>query len=101
MSVGDFKMKSVPGRVVRPFDESDAPAVQAIFESDPGFFEMIQGAPPGPAEAQSFATNLPRGKDYDDKFAFCIYGADEKLSAVIDMVRDYPKGVWFIGLLFL
>ena len=101
MSESIIPPQSVSGYVVRPFHDSDGPAVQSLFETDPGFFEMIQDAPPGPCEAQSFATCIPPGKDYDDKFAFCVFDRNEKLSAVIDMVRDYPKGVWFIGLLFL
>ena len=90
------------GYVIRAAASADESPVQALLETDPGYFEIVQGAPPGPAEFQSLMTELAPGKTYDDKFVYCVHGADEKIVAVIDLIRDYPEdGIWFIGLLFV
>ena len=58
----------------------DAPALQTLLESDPTYFETIEGAPPGPAEAQSLVTAVPDGKNYDDKFAYGAFADDGGLT---------------------
>jgi len=86
-------------RLVEPKDEAK---LQSLFQSDPGYFEMVQGAPPGPAEAQSLVTALPEAKDYGDKFVYGVFDSHGALVAAIDLIRDYPeKSVWFLGLLFV
>jgi RimJ/RimL family protein N-acetyltransferase len=84
-------------RLVEPNDEAE---IHSLFESDPGYFEVNQGAPA--SEVQSLVAALPEGKDYGDKFAYAFFDGDDALAAVIDLVRDYPQnGIWFLGLLFV
>jgi ribosomal protein S18 acetylase RimI-like enzyme len=92
----------LPGHTIRFFEPADGPALQAVFEASPDYFELIQGAPPGPTEAQTLVADLPPDKIHDDKFVFLVFGKGEVLRAVIDLVRNYPEpGIWFLGLLFV
>jgi ribosomal protein S18 acetylase RimI-like enzyme len=51
---------------------------------------------------QSLITELAPGKEYSDKFVYCLLGANERIAAIIDMIRNYPEnGIWFVGLLFV
>jgi RimJ/RimL family protein N-acetyltransferase len=86
-------------RLMGPDDEAQ---VQALFESDPDYFKIVQGAPPGPAEAEGLLRDLPEGREYRDKFVYIVFDRTGTLTAVIDLVRGYPKDdVWFLGLLFV
>ncbi len=81
--------------------EADLPAIQALFESDPGYFLLVQGTPPDAGEARNLIKELPDGKSYADKFVYTIHHGAQLL-AVIDVIRDYPEeGTWFLGLIFL
>jgi RimJ/RimL family protein N-acetyltransferase len=81
---------------------NDAAEIQSLFESDPGYFEIAQGGPPSPTEAQSLITALPEGKDYGDKFVYEVFDRHGALAAVVDLIRGYPQnGFWFLGLLFV
>ncbi len=89
--------------VARALIESDAEPIQAMFESDPAYFELTQGAPPGPAELQSLVTALPPDGDrgYEDKFLFILLDGEE-VAGVVDLIRDYPTAAtWYLGLVFL
>lgn len=47
-------------RHVRELGPEDAPALQALLESDPGYTARISGSPPGPDDALGVLTALPR-----------------------------------------
>lgn len=89
--------------LARALVESDAGPIQAMFESDPAYFELTQGAPPGPEEVKSLVSGLPPDSDrgYEDKFLFILMdGAD--VAGVVDLIRDYPTAsTWYLGLIFL
>ncbi len=90
------------GFLTKALVESDLTAVQQLFESDSGYFELVQGAPAGGAEAHSFYAQLPPDKTEDDKFVLGLFDETGKLTGVIDLIRDYPEpGHWYFGLLFL
>jgi GNAT superfamily N-acetyltransferase len=89
--------------IARAVTDSDADQIQAMFESDPGYFELTQGAPPGPAEVQSLVTALPPDGDrgYEDKFLFILLDGDDVVG-VVDLIRNYPTpSTWYLGLIFL
>ncbi|HVP86589.1 MAG TPA: GNAT family N-acetyltransferase [Casimicrobiaceae bacterium] len=75
--------------------------LQCVFEAAPDYFALVNGAPPGRAEAQSTFTALPPNKTYEDKFVWGLY-AGEAMIGCADVIRGYPvreKAV--IGLLLL
>src|SRR5258708_9827355 len=86
-------------RLAEPGDEA---RLQALLESDPDYFKVIQGAPPRSTEAKDQLSDLPEGKKYDDKFVYAIFDRDDALAALIDLVRAYPDAeTWFLGLVFV
>ena len=50
----------------------------------------MQGAPPGPAEAQSAFTALPGGATREDKDLLGLFSEGERLVGVVDAVRGWP-----------
>ena len=89
--------------IARAIVESDADAIQVMFESDRSYFKLTQGEPPSPVEAQSLVAALPPDGDrgYEDKFLFVLLDGED-VAGVIDLIRDYPKpSTWYLGLVFL
>ncbi len=89
--------------IARAFEERDTAALHAMFESDPAYFELTQGAPPGPREVDSLITALPPDgeRGYEDKFLFVLHDG-EAVAGVVDVIRDYPApATWYLGLIFL
>jgi len=92
----------LPGYVIAPIRYVDIAALQAMLESDPAYFAMIQGAPAACNEAENLAADLPAGRTPADKFALLVRDSTRRLCAVIDLVRGYPEPrIWFLGLLFV
>jgi GNAT superfamily N-acetyltransferase len=75
--------------------------LQRVLEGAPQYAELVTGAPPGPADAQSTYSGLPEGKSYEDKFVFGIYcGAD--MVGCVDLIRGYPdRPTAWLGLLLV
>jgi diamine N-acetyltransferase len=87
---------------IRLMTRDDEAQVQALFESDPDYFRLVQGAPPGPVEAKALLDELPEGKQYPDKFVYTLFDRDGALAVVIDLLRGYPNDeIWYLGLIFV
>jgi ribosomal protein S18 acetylase RimI-like enzyme len=87
---------------VRLMESNDEAQVRALLESDPDFFMSTQGAPPGPTDALGLLNEMPEGKELSDKFVYVVFNRDGVLSAVIDLLRGYPKDdIWYLGLIFV
>jgi GNAT superfamily N-acetyltransferase len=83
-------------------ERDDETQVRALLESDPDFFLSTQGAPPGPSDALGLLNEMPEGKEPRDKFVYVVFNRDGVLSAVVDLLRGYPKDdIWYLGLIFV
>jgi RimJ/RimL family protein N-acetyltransferase len=79
----------------------DMAALQAVIEGAPVYAQLVTGASPGAADAQSVYTMLPPGKGYDDKFVLGIE-ADGAMVGCIDCIRGYPDAsTAYVGLLLI
>jgi ribosomal protein S18 acetylase RimI-like enzyme len=86
-------------RIIGPDDEEQ---VRTLLESDPDFFMSTEGAPPGPTDALDSLNEMPEGKELRDKFVYLVFNRNGVLSAVIDLLRGYPKDdTWYLGLIFV
>jgi hypothetical protein len=70
-------------------ERSEMEELQRVLEEAPTYAQLVTGVPPGPADAQSTYTILPKGKSYEDKFVFAIYHGG-KMVGCADFVRGYP-----------
>jgi GNAT superfamily N-acetyltransferase len=87
---------------IRLMSSEDEAQLQALFELDPDYFKLVEGAPPGPTAAKDHFGGLPDGKEYCDKFDYGVFDSNGALIAVIELVRGYPNDeIWFLGLLFV
>ena len=87
--------------MIRALDPiAEEAAIQALFEQDPGFFELTEGAPPRPTEAhETFVIPLPPELAAAQRHMFAI---GEPLAGVIEMLEGYPdRETWYLGLIFL
>jgi GNAT superfamily N-acetyltransferase len=82
--------------------DGDAPLVQALCEQCRDYHVIVHGEPAGPGEGLKVLTELPPGKDMEDKFVFGFFDARGELKGVLDLVRDFRvPGEWYLGLLLL
>lgn len=89
----------LPDHDIRRATDADVPAIQALFELDPAYFEIKNGAPPRPTEARRLMGLLPPGPSLDHKHLLVI---DDARTGVLDIVDGYPDATtWFLGAIFL
>lgn len=91
--VGDL---AVDGLALRRASAADVPVIQAILEDDPTTWELLEGAPLVPNEAELMLTLVPPGGTLDRKHLLVAEGC------VIDLYVGYPEPhIWYLGLIFL
>ena len=77
-------------------------AVQRLLERCEGYHLLVDGHPAAPGAAQRVLTEVPPGRELDDKLVVGVDGADGELLAVVDLFRGYPDPVtWWISLLLV
>jgi len=80
---------------------ADIPQIQRLFERCTEFFQLVEGAPPGPDEGANELNYVAPGKTIDDTVSFGVFDGD-RLVAFAGLLRDYPKAPeWWLGLLLL
>jgi GNAT superfamily N-acetyltransferase len=76
-------------------------ALQRVIEDAPTYAELVTGAPPGLADAQSTYTALPPGMTYADKHVFGVYLGSQMVGC-IDLIKGYPApDTALLGLLLI
>ena len=77
-------------------DHDGIRAVQAVLESDPATYALLEGAPPRADEAALLVEETPPGVPPERKQVWVSE------TCVIDLVSGYPDAAtWYLGLLFL
>jgi GNAT superfamily N-acetyltransferase len=79
--------------------EADLPAVQALYESNPAYFEIAKGELAGPdAAREGFETVPPADMSYTRVWRIGVHDAAGALVAIIDVVEDLlaPR-IWHVG----
>lgn len=84
---------------IRPLALDDAPALQSLLESVPGYAERITGSPPAPSDALTVLTSVPLDFDPGQKQGIGLWDG-EQLVAFGDLLLGYPEPeTAYIGLL--
>jgi len=87
----------IPGFDVRPLLVSDVPALEALFDEDPEYFEINGRRFP----VEEMRTALPPGRTFDDKLTY-VLERKGRHEGMIDVVRGFPEPhVWYLGFIFL
>ena len=87
-------MLEIAGRDVR---RADAAGLQAVFETDPAYFETMELAPLRPDEGAEALVERPGGVPLERKHVWIVDGV-----AVLDVLEGYPdRTTWYLGLIFL
>ena len=78
-------------------------ALQDLLERCADYMTLEDGAPPGPGAAADLIDALPPDRTHQHKHLLGLArAAGEPLSAVIDVVRDFPdERDWFVGLVLI
>lgn len=80
----------------------DEEILQHLCESCIDYYEIVEGRPPEKNAGHEILNELPPGWESKDKRVFGCFNELNLLTAVIDILADYPnKGEWMIGLLMI
>ena len=88
MPIAWIEQPLFPGYTVKALGEEDIPAVLALCQSNPLFYEHC----PPPPTAENIREDmqiLPEGKGPEDKF-YVGFWDGKKLTAVLDLIRGFP-----------
>lgn len=86
---------------VRSLTFKDKNILQALCEKCADYFELAEGLPVGKINAGNLFTDLPPGKNLDDKFLLGIL-YQEEFVGLLEIVRNYPvEKEWIIGLFII
>jgi GNAT superfamily N-acetyltransferase len=90
------------GRIVE-LGEVDLPALQALFERCAAFFQLVQGTPPRPDQAEHFfRREVPAGAPPQHRTVFGLLDDEGRLVGAVDATRDHPvAGEWWLGTMVL
>jgi ribosomal protein S18 acetylase RimI-like enzyme len=76
---------------------NDLPAIQALFATDPAYFDRVEGAPLRTDEAVHFLADLPNGFPPERRHCFLVGSV-----AVLDMLEGFPdERTWYLGQIFI
>jgi len=90
----DYKIKSLT------FDKLKSIKILNLKCSD--YYILHDGVLPSKKEALEIFSDLPPGKNYEDKFVLGIYKNRNELVGIIDIVKNFPvDGEWMLGLLLI
>jgi ribosomal protein S18 acetylase RimI-like enzyme len=98
---------NLAGYRVRRATTDDVPAIQALFELDPAYFELVDQAPLRPIEAVETLADRPPVVPPEHKHDLLVEAPDAPaaptpLVALLSMVESYPdERTWFLGLIFV
>lgn len=84
----------------RELAADDLPCVQALFEANPAYFELVSSAPPRADEArQEFDDLPPEHLSYGRRWFLGFFADGDLLQGVAIVLRDLgAPGVWHIAL---
>lgn len=91
------------GYTVRNLRRDELPALQTLFEANPGYFQTVSGRPPQPDEAQVEYDELPPPHlAFNERWFAGVFSPDGVLRGVLILVSDLAaSGVWHIALFLL
>jgi GNAT superfamily N-acetyltransferase len=86
-----------------PMTAADVPQLQALFETNPGYFLRINGSPPPADAAQSeFDESPPPHLGFGQRWMLGVRQRDGELVGVINLLSDLcTAGAWHIALFWL
>jgi len=88
---------------VRGLQEDELPALQALFEANPGYFELVGGRPPVPGAArQVFDDRPPPELSYRTQWCAGAFDRSGALRGLLIVVADLVvERVWHTALFFV
>jgi len=83
----------------RELGPADLDALQALFESNPAYFDLAEGAPAAPGAARAILERRPpEDMTFTRKWSVGFFTAGGVLAAMADVVEDLiASRVWHIG----
>lgn len=90
------------GLQARELVEAELPALQALYDANPGYWQVVNGGPPPPDLArQEFDERPPPHLGWRARGLLGLWDGAH-LAGVVEWVSDLPApGVWHLGLMLL
>ncbi|MBU1239278.1 GNAT family N-acetyltransferase [Myxococcota bacterium] len=91
------------GFTARQLELAQVPMMQNLFERNPEYFLVVNGAVPGPDEALNEFNEIPPPHlSYSEQWCIGIFTPEQRLAGVATVVSDLGAiGVWHTGLFLL
>lgn len=91
------------GHSVRQLQATDVPALQALFDANPAYFQAVNGRPAKPDEAQAEFDEVPPAHlPFARQWKAGIHDGQGQLVGTVVVLSDFcAAGVWHLGLFLL
>lgn len=91
------------GLAVQTLEAADVPALQALFDANPAYFQAVNGRPARPDEAQQEFDEVPPAHlPFATQWKAGIFDGDGELVGMLVLLSDFcADGVWHLGLFLL
>lgn len=91
------------GHAVRPLRAADVPALQALFDANPGYFQAVNGRPARPDEAQAEFDEVPPAHlTHAAHWKASVCDGQGRMVGTVVVLSDFcAPGVWHLGLFLL
>ncbi|WP_097027043.1 GNAT family N-acetyltransferase [Clostridium peptidivorans] len=87
---------------IRSISIDDIKIMKSLCERCLDYYLLQNAAPPSKEDAEEIFTELPPGKNYEDKFVLGLFNHNDQLIGIIDIVKNFPTlGQWMLGLLLI
>lgn len=93
---------TLDGHVVRRATPDDVGRMQALFETDPGYFLVVELAPLRADEGREIFDERPAVVPPERKHLFLVATPSGDDIALLDFLEGFPEPhIWYLGLIFL
>ncbi|WP_243120272.1 GNAT family N-acetyltransferase [Caloramator sp. E03] len=76
--------------------------VEELCKKCSDYYLLVEGVLPDKKDIDEIFMVLPPSKNYEDKYVLGIFGHDNKLAGIVDIVKDFPTiSEWMLGLLLI
>ena len=99
----DPPLFAAAGLAVRELQPADVPALQALFDANPAYFQAVNGRNALPGEAQAEFDEVPPAHlPFGRQWKAGVYGDGGRLDGTVVVLSDFcAPGVWHLGLFLL
>jgi len=95
-------MIQVPGYSIKTLSEENKQEIFSLIKNCSDYYVIVNGIEADSTDIDDILYGLPVGRTYEDKIVLGLFNREDKLTALIDILKNYPvQNCWWIGLLLI